>query len=546
MRLFLTLLLAAFATAPARAQDGQDTVRIELRVSATRAGATVVIDRGAGAGLALGDRVRFLPVRGGTFEGIVVELEDRFAVVELSNPNVRIETGVRGEVLIPLERLERDVEVPVAVPEHSPWEHSDENWSPGMPLLALGAVRPETRPVKMNGRVYFIGNGTYTTDQGRSDAFLRAGTEIFVENPMGQGGGVHFDGEFNYRVADVPDDDDEDRTDLRIDRISYYRGGNRFSDERWEAGRFLQYGMPEFGVLDGFEYDRRRLNGDRWGVSVGSAPDPDDKLESAGDFQMAGYYRWVLDELEQLSFDGGYQRTGGDAGRDLFVAKARYLPPKGWNFHGTAWIDAYGSGDDEKGSGLEVTQAIATTGHLWESGNGLSITYSRVRFPETGNELYDPLIQEDIYDSRVDRLGLTGWRWVEKKKRLHGRIGVWDDDDGSGADIELGMDVQDLWIDRGRGDLSFFAGDGQFSDYAGARLSFGRNVATGYWDVMYEVATHSQTGFDDENDDMVMHRIRTSREFHDISGWNLSVFGESNIWAGDSSYSLGLFLQKSF
>ena len=36
-------------------------------------------------------------------------------------------------------------------------------------------------------------------------------------------------------------------------------------------------------------------------VSIGSAPDPYDDFEDNFDFQMAGFYRWVLDELEQLS-----------------------------------------------------------------------------------------------------------------------------------------------------------------------------------------------------------------------------------------------------
>ena len=36
---------------------------------------------------------------------------------------------------------------------------------------------------------------------------------------------------------------------------------------RWEAGRFLQNGMPEFGVIDGGEWSSRRKNGDRYGIS---------------------------------------------------------------------------------------------------------------------------------------------------------------------------------------------------------------------------------------------------------------------------------------
>src|SRR5215813_259492 len=52
-------------------------------------------------------------------------------------------------------------------------------------------------------------------------------------------------------------------------RLSYSIGGDRFAPDRIEVGRFLQYGMPEFGVLDGVEWDRRLAGGDSFGASVG-------------------------------------------------------------------------------------------------------------------------------------------------------------------------------------------------------------------------------------------------------------------------------------
>ena len=91
---------------------------------------------------------------------------------------------------------------------------------------------------------------------------------------------------------------------MLIQRLSYFQGGTRFSEKRWEAGRFLQHGMPEFGVLDGFEWTHRREGGDQFGASVGFMPQPDDDYESFADFQLAAYYLWVADHREELTIGG--------------------------------------------------------------------------------------------------------------------------------------------------------------------------------------------------------------------------------------------------
>ena len=83
---------------------------------------------------------------------------------------------------------------------------------------------------------------------------------------------LHFDGEVDW----LTEQNDESGLDLLVRRLSYAWGGTRFTAQRWEGGRFLQHGMPEFGVLDGIEWTRRRENGHRYGVSVGFLPEPDD------------------------------------------------------------------------------------------------------------------------------------------------------------------------------------------------------------------------------------------------------------------------------
>jgi len=82
--------------AQASAQD-EDTLRIDLRVTATRPGNAVVIDRGSDSGLATGDRVIFYPLEGGSYGGTVLEVDARSAVVALHSGSANLEVGTRGE-----------------------------------------------------------------------------------------------------------------------------------------------------------------------------------------------------------------------------------------------------------------------------------------------------------------------------------------------------------------------------------------------------------------------------------------------------------------
>ena len=63
--------------------------------------------------------------------------------------------------------------------------------------------------------------------------------------------------------------------------------------------------------------------------------------------------------MNQLSASAGYQKSfhHSHSDRDLIVTRVDWLPPKGWNFLGTAWIDLYNGGDTQKDSSAEVTLA---------------------------------------------------------------------------------------------------------------------------------------------------------------------------------------------
>jgi hypothetical protein len=548
MKPFL-LVLALLLAAPARAQEGEEVERLELRVVSAAAG-VVVVDRGRSDGVAEGDAVTLRPRDGGAYEGAVVRVKERSADVELQDRTFVPAPGTRGEVAVPRARRAAPPpdagttpEAP-APPEHVPWENEDKGYGPGQPLLAdVRPVRPEERRRRVTGRAYLIGELARDSDDDWENSFLRVGAEIDFENPFLKGDGIHFQAELDY----LTEHDDGEGLDLLVQGLSYRRGGTRFDASRWEAGRFAQLGMPEFGVLDGFEWGRRRGNGHRYGASIGFLPEPDDDFESLSDLQVAGYYEWVSGDREQLAFGGGFQKTwhDGEPDRDLLVAKLRYLPLHGWDVHGIAWVDFYTGSDDIKGQGVEVTQAIAGIGREWAKG-GVDLSYRRLRFPELlrQGEFLPPPANE-IANDRYDRVALDFWKSVGGESRAHGYAAGWDDEDGSGGAGELGLELRDFLLRRSRADLTVFVSFADHEDVAGARASIGQVSGSTRWDLFYEVSEHHIDGFPSDINDLIQHRIRASLGAHRAT-WDATLYGEATLYDTEFAWTFGLFFQRRF
>ncbi len=546
----VALLSLAVLLLPAPAQ-GEQRERVDLRVTGERPSGMVVIDRGAGDGLAEGDRIVFQPKNGARIAGRIVHLDDRSAFVELEDPTAGLARGTRGFARVPHTRftVQRPAPPVAEVPKHAPWENVDEDYTEGMPLLAqVRAVRPERRPRRISGRYMLFGDHRFAEESGRSDAFYRAGADILVENPLGHGGELNFDVELNHRFTQLPTDPDENEQRVRLDRLSYIRGGTRFADQRYEGGRFLQHGMPEFGVLDGFEYGRRLANGHRFGASVGFMPEPDLDYESGKDFQLGAWYEWIADKTEQLSAAAGYQKSWHSSApdRDLIVGRLRYLPSEGWNFNGTAWVDIYTDGDDAKGPGLGLTQAYLSTGRRWDSGDAVNVTYTHLEFPEIDRYEFTPVTAQQLADDHRDRLAFTGTKQLNQRRRLHGSLGGWVDEDDEGGDASVGMGLDDFVVDDSNTDLTLFATVGEFATVYGARASFGRPIDLGRWDLSYEISNHDQAGFDENNDDIPQHRLRASSDLFGEDGWSLYVYGDIQLWDEEGAVTLGFYFTRSF
>lgn len=531
---------------------------VPLRVVTERARGRLIVDRGTRDGLAVGDRVVLRPLEGGEYEASVLQVDDRNALVELVDRRVRLESGTRGDAVVPTQRFEEpsrgvpEIERPegvVPVPEGSKWQRGDDGWRRGMSLLAkVEVLRPDQRQKRMTGRAYASQDMIRTSTPGGTDSLFRLGGDVLYENPLGYGGDLHLDGELLYQSTELDRGSDDEGSLLRIDRASYVWGNSRFSNERHEGGRFLQRGMPEFGVLDGYEWGRRLENGDRFGTSVGFMPEPDGDFESGRDFQLAAYYHWVADETERLSAAVGFQKTwhNSNPDRNLLVAKAAYLPIEGWNAHGTAWVDVYTSDDKQKDSGAELTQAWFGFGRRWEDGDSVDVTYSHNTFPDLDRNEFRPVLAQQLRDDFDERLVIRGSTWWKDDQRAHARLSGWFDEDDAGGELELGLEQHDWLVNDGLVDVSLFFNRAQFNLVYGARVNVGKFSSKGRWDVYYEVSNSDQDGFDANNDDIPAHRLRASHDFNTSSGWDLSVYADASVWDNDVGAAAGFFLHRSF
>lgn len=560
--------------------DGAE--RIDLRVVNASPGGLVEVDRGAVDGLELGDPVVLMPRSGRAISGVVTVLDERSALVEIDNPNADLPAGTRGQAVVPSTRFAPPPPVSPAQPkaqgkgsEDAPppaekpigeaqpklndpvdpsaaleqsWKNLDSAYQPGMPLLSgAGVARPEQRPTRFTGRVYLSLDHILPTEDGREDAFWRLGQDSTLENPFGYGGELHLDGELNYRRTDVPDQDDQSLTRGRLDRFSYRIGGTRHRSTSYEFGRLLQRGVPEFGFLDGVEAIWRTEGGDRYGASVGFLPEPSPTLESGNDFGISGFYEWNADSSERLSATVAYQHTlhNGTSDRDLFVLRAQSLPEKGWKLFGVALIDLYTAGDAINGAGLNLTQANATARREWDD-RGLAIRWTHQEFAEIDREEFLAVDPDQLLNDHYDRLALDFW--YDQSEQLRWRLegGLWVDEDEDGGYGRVAAELFDRIGKGSRIELSGFLTQGEFTDVFGARAGVGWDDPGGRWDLFYEFVHQDNVGFLDDNDDIVQHRLRVSRDWFSVRGWSLTVYADGINYGPEQALLTGVFAQKGF
>jgi hypothetical protein len=214
---------------------------------------------------------------------------------------------------------------------------------------------------------------------------------------------------------------------------------------------------------------------------------------------------------------------------------------------GTVWVDLYTSGDDEKDGFLELTQAWIGATRSNANGSGHAVTLTHVSFPEIDRWEFVSPLEEALADDRRDRLAWSTWYPIRRDMVLGTEIGVWNDEDDTGGDLEIELDIQDVLDERDSLGLLVFGTDGAFSAIVGGRVSYRHPAGDrSTWDVTYELANNDQYGFADDNDDILMHWLHAGWDLYTGTGWDVSVTVDTRIWDEEFSWSAGIYLSRSF
>lgn len=546
MRYLLSILFLMTTWTSLQAQEGSPAQPLDARAIGVES-LRIEIDRGLIDGLRQGDRVRFLPPEGAPIEGSVTALTDRTATVTLSATNERIDVGTRAEAYPSVQAGSPEVSGPGSGVEHPPWETEIIEWPEDKPLLApIEGLKPEERAWNLSGRLYAASDLVRDGERDESSSWTRMGTDLRIENLLGFGGSLRLDVEWNQSQYKPSVGASETESNLRIDRLAYAHGGDRHRPLRWQVGRFLQHGFPEFGVIDGAEAGYRMKNGHTFGASFGYLPILYGDGGTGDDSQFAFHYQAFRDE-GRTSFGAGMQKTWHDseADRDLIVLKASTRTADGLFLRGDAWLDLYGSEDSFK-DGTELTRAIASGGYRSRAGNGWSANATLFRFPQLEQtQIFTADPAGLIFSNReIRRLSLDIYRRFGANFRGSARLSHWSDEDDSGAGGELRCSVDDLLLEGSNFGGALFMDQGRYTDATGIRLDAGFRTPGGRLRLYWETADYENTSFSTADSDLMQHRLRGSWDVSLSQAWSLSVYLEQRSGDDQDSQAAGFYLQK--
>jgi len=339
----------------------------------------------------------------------------------------------------------------------------------------------------------------------------------------------------------LPEDGaDEQYTRGRLDRASYRWGDTRQDADRIQVGRFLQHEFSVLGLLDGVEYVHRTDTGSRLGASFGYIPEVYDNLQTGNDLQASAFWRSAAEGSEPVTVGVALQNTwhDGEQDRNLLVGSFDAQPADDVSFSAETLVDFYGSEDTIKDDGVELTEARLYGRWRLSPISGVGLHATHVRWPETKGIEYGDLTPEQVADSRVDRVGVDGWRQLDEHLRVDGRLDVWQDEDESGQSGNVRAALRNVFWERGEVAADVFGTSGEFSDGRGLRLSAARAFETlGYGTLSWELSDYT-TDTEDDSTDLLQQALRASLDTALGSGWTMSAYTEHRF--GDSQDSLTL------
>lgn len=542
---YVSLFVVVFLARGAHAAD----IRLEMRVTSV-AGAAVYVDRGISDGLVDGDRVEFRLESGVLATGVVRSATANSARVELDPGSERPPTGARGEARVPDSRPGADVARPAEPKvDHPPWTQPPEAWAKDRPLLAPAfGLPPEARAPNVHGRAWFRFDGSRTDGTGDTYGLFAVGTDATLENPFGDGGALRLDVEAFSRASDVDGGIDGDDSRLRLDRLSYSVGGTDDRPNQFLVGRFLQDAVPEFGLLDGVEWNRRTRGGTSFGASFGWMPEPSPDRASFEDLQAAVNVRQAFGPGNKAEIGVAWQSTWhrGDADRNLAVVEASVRPTERWTVRATAWVDLYDSSDTIKDEGFELTEArVAAT---WQANpeSGMRAFVAERRIPELLRDEFLARRADDVRNSVLDRVGVGAWTHVTNSTRLDARLDGWRDEEDEGVTGEFGVGFEDLFGDATSLSAAISWADGTYSSGPGGRIQANTAFGTTRASLGWHSSWYAQKDYGGEDDEIAQHAVFGALDLELSSAWDLSFVVDRSFGDGADGWTAGFLVQTRF
>jgi len=547
--------LAALSAAVSGPAFAQDTIRVEVRVTFA-SGDSVYLDKGRSSGLDTGDVVVLQDPTRGRLKAELTVVSTTTARAVMRDGQVPPEPGVRGEILIPADRLgEEAPEGPKKpgpgeeVPEHPPWEREEGPRKPDEPLLVPAFHKPRTeREAEWHGR-FWTHLLTNIEREGNDARYSlgQVGTDLTGTNLFGAGGLFRIRMAAEQRTIDVDGGRDDSDGDFRIDRFAYEWGGGYDSPILVKIGRFLPRDTPELGLVDGLEatYD---IGVGRLGFDVGAFPEPLPDRESFDDVGATLSWRLASGENDELVTLLAWQQTwhDGDRDRSLALGRLSWAPNREFSFFGSSWIDHYDGGDEIKDSGFELTEAHLNAAWRFHPDHRARVGFTHVKWPEIERNEFPDLVAEILDDNRVNRFDLSTDHDLAEHLELDARIGRWADEDDDGVTGHLRLRFPDALADDLTTSVTAFRTDGTTSDGHGLRLNARRSFGGAWFSVGYEVTKRDVTGFDQGSESFTQHAVLANVDFVVGRSWNASVNADYRFGDAQDALSLGLFVQYRF
>lgn len=518
----------------------------------------VQIDIGEEAGVVPGAVVWFRPLGQADVRGVVQSVQKRTAWValdqaaagvlvgtlaEIRAANPTTAPGVSASLRKPGDRL------PSAPPK---WTSDEQGWDPDRPLLEDVPFEPKSTPAIWGGRIYSIVDVVRERDLiHQRSLFGRVGVGVNGDNPFGSGGEFRLDFDVDYRsfqsstgAADSGAESGDRSSSLRLERLSYRRGGSREQPLQWQVGRFLNSEFPEFGVLDGVEFAYRLPDGARIGASVGFLPEPGQDYETGKDLQISATFQDFVGEEEQWSWGVGLQKSWhrGVPDRDLAVLRSDYYGGPAFSWHNSIWLDFYGSNDEQKDALAEVS--MLTSNMNWRrDADGSNLSLRHWRFPQLLRFQGGTFLNEDLSDARTTRLDAGHWRQLTPRLRLHGRADVWKSQSRDGVGGNVRLDYASLLGPGSSSWMEIYLFEASDHQAAGFRLGQVLPLEHGSVRLWWDSARYRPV---DDEGSLVQHDVRLAWDYWSQSKWSSTIDVGRRFGDEQDSYSFGLYLQRTF